>query len=135
MARFVLDTFAPYAYFTDEPAANIVQSLVAEAAAGEHEICIATVNLAELIHKLWRIGGRDLASDALYVVQSWPVEVVEVDLTFCIRAASIKAIRRVGYLDCFPTALAIERGAAILTGDSGFSAVEDLAAIFWLPRS
>src|SRR5512138_3570660 len=102
MARYVLDTFALYAYFMDEPAATEVRDLLWSAESGAEELCIPMFNVGELVYKLWRKSGPDRASDALQVVNHLPLEIVDADRALILRAASIKAERRMGYLDCFP---------------------------------
>ena len=134
MARCVLDTFALYAYFMGEPAATEVGDLLRRAESGTDELSVPAFNLGELVYKLWRKSGPGGASDALQVIDHLPIEIVDADRALILRAASIKAERRMGYLDCFPAALAERREASIATGDSGFVAVEDLVPIYWLPR-
>ena len=91
-------------------------------------------NVGELVYKLWRSLGEEEASDALFILERWPVQIVESDRDLILQAAAIKAQRRMGYLDCFPAALAMRQNAAVATGDTGFKAVEDMVAIHWLPR-
>jgi uncharacterized protein len=135
LARYVFDTFAPYAFFMDEPGAGQVQTLLRAAEVGDHQIFMAMFNVGELTYKLWQAGGPERSSEALLLLDQWPVELVDADRSLILLAASFKAERRMGYLDCFPAALAIRLDASIVTGDSGFAKVEDVVAVHWLPRA
>jgi predicted nucleic acid-binding protein len=134
MGKFVLDSFALLAYFQDEPGKRRVDELLLSALSGVDEVCMAVVNLGETLCNLRRRYGDARVSAALARIEQLPIEVVDVGLELTRDAALLKSARRLGFLDCFAAALAYQRQAAVVTGDPGFAAVEDLVPIEWLPH-
>lgn len=134
-AAYVFDAFALYAYFNDEPGAAQVEELLDLADAGRTQIAVPMFNVGETIYKVWRLHGVDEAAHALQVIRSFPLSIVDADYELVLAAASLKAELRMGYLDCFPAALAMKLNATVVTGDSGFGAVEAMLPIHWLPRA
>ena len=54
------------------------------------------------------------------------------DLALAKQAASFKARHKMSYADCFAAALAKQKNAELITGDSEFKAVEKEIRIQWL---
>ena len=62
------------------------------------------------------------------------IEVVEADRSLTLEAAHLKAHRPLSYADAFVVALALQKGAEIVTGDPEFRQVEEQISIRWLPQ-
>jgi predicted nucleic acid-binding protein len=134
-SAYVFDAFALHAYLNDEPGAGQVEEILDAAAAGLTQISVPMFNVGETIYKVWRLNSADQAAEALNVIESLPVSIVHADYELVLSAASLKAELRMGYLDCFPAALAMRLSATVVTGDSGFEAVEASVRVHWLPRA
>ena len=61
-----------------------------------------------------------------------PVEIVPADQALTHRAAIFKATHRMSYADCFAAALAKDRSAELVTGDTEFKQLEKEIKINWL---
>jgi predicted nucleic acid-binding protein len=134
MADYVFDSFALIAYFKNEPAAPIVENLLRDGDSGAHALYITAANLGEVAYRVYQELGEEASEQALSKMLQWPMLVVTVDQRLALKAASLKAIRGLGYLDCFAAALADRLKGIVATGDRDFEAVEDLVQIHWLPR-
>jgi len=134
VGRYIFDSFALIAYFKNEPAAPIIENLLRDGAAGRHTLYITTANLGEVSYRVYQDLGEEAAEEALTKMLQWPMLVVSIDQRLALKAASLKAMRGLGYLDCFAAALAGRLGGVVATGDLDFEAVVDLVEIHWLPR-
>lgn len=131
--RYVLDSFALLALFQDEPGAARVQELL-DQAAGRAPLYLTVVNLGEVLYTVEMGRGLQAALEALGTIDALPIRLAGVDRPLALRAARLKARTGMGYADCFAAALAEGFGAAVLTGDAGFAAVEGSVEVEWLPR-
>ncbi len=134
-ARFVLDSFAVLVLFQDEPGASRVQTLLARAGKGNCDLFMSVVNLGEVLYVVESRFGLEAAQEVLATVDQFPVEMVGVDRSLALSAARLKAATGMGYADCFVAALAQQVAGTVVTGDSDFRRVEDVASIEWLPAA
>jgi predicted nucleic acid-binding protein len=134
MSLYVFDSFALIAYFKNEPAAPIVGSLLRDGDAGTHELYITAANLGEVAYRVYQELGEEASEQALSKMLQWPMVVIAVDQNLALKASSFKAMRGLGYLDCFAAALAERLDGIVATGDPDFEAVEDLVEVHWLPQ-
>jgi len=132
MRELVLDSFALLAYFFGEPTASRVRDILREASMGKARLSLTTVNLAEVAYRLERAWGEDRMLEALALIDSYPIQIVEIDRELALAAAHIKASHSVALADCFAAALAQRLGAAVLTGDPDFQRLEGVVAVEWL---
>ena len=132
--RYVLDAFAVLAFLREEPGEPGVSKLLRDGAAGEAEIYLCVINLAEVLYRLERERGEadaEIARAAL--TQELPLELVDADLDLSVRAAHLKAPHPISIADGYAAALAERLDATLVTGDPDFHRVEDRIAIEWLP--
>jgi ribonuclease VapC len=132
---YVLDSFALTAYIQNEAAGPRVKELFQEAEAGASRLLMTTVNLGETLYIVYRRQGPNGLVTVLNLTADLPVDVVNADLPLAVSAARIKAVTPISYGDCFAAALALERDATVVTGDSDFRRLEHLIAVEWLPTS
>ena len=132
--RYVLDSFALFAYFGSEPGEAQVKSVLARARADRVPAYLSIINYGELIYITEREQGATAARRAIAAVDQLPVVVVEADRRLTFAAAHIKAHHPLSYADAFAVALAQDLHAALLTGDPEFRQVEHLIPIEWLPQ-
>lgn len=110
----VLDAQPLLRLFLDEPGADAVQEAL-EAAAGDEEVLVSAVNLAEVGYVVRR-AAPDLAPGILGWVQDVGVEVVGAEDVWQ-DAARVKADHPIPLADAFALATARNRDATLLAGD------------------
>jgi ribonuclease VapC len=134
MATKVLDSWALIAFFEDEPAAEHVEKLLAQAAADRHELLLSVVNWGEIYYNTMREVSQEAAEQKARDIAALPIDIVGVgeDLGLARQAAIFKATRKMAYADCFAAALAKLKNAELLTGDPEFKAVEKEIKLHWL---
>ncbi|MEX2237616.1 MAG: type II toxin-antitoxin system VapC family toxin [Dehalococcoidia bacterium] len=131
----VLDAFAIIALAQEEPAAIEVEELLEHCRRGELDLFMTVVNLGEVSYRIERRLGGMAAAEALGKVTNANVTLVDVDQALALEAAWIKAGTGMGYLDCFPAALAERLDAAVVTGDRGFAVMDRRIDLYWLPEA
>ena len=130
-SRYVLDSFALLAFFRAETGGPHVRSLLTDTTT---RTAIATVNLGEVAYRTEREFGFERVLDVLGKVVEFQIDVVDVDRSLALMAASHKASYRMSYADCIAIALAQRLKAPLVTGDLDFQQVEHLVNVEWLPR-
>ena len=136
MATKVLDSWALIAFFEDEPAAEQVEKLLAQAAAEKHKLLLSVVNWGEIYYNTMREVSQDAAEQKARELATLPIDIVGVDddLALARQAAIYKATHKMSYADCFAAALAKLRNAELVTGDPEFKEVEKEIKIMWLEK-
>ena len=134
MATKVLDSWALIAFFEDEPAAETVEKLLAQAAAGTHKLLLSVVNWGEIYYNTMREVSKEAAEQHARAIAALPIDIVAVgdDLSLARQAAIYKATHKIAYADCFAAALAKEKKAELVTGDPEFKPMENEIKIHWL---
>ena len=79
-----------------------------------------------------RRRGREATATLLAALEGLPLRVVDADSRAILGAAHIKAQYPISFADAFVVALALEEGAAVLTGDPEFRRVQHLVTMRWL---
>ena len=131
-ASFVLDTFAVIALVQDEPGAEQVERLLADAEAGAASLHMCSVNVAEVLYALWRRGNELAARVKVADLQLVGVQFHDATTQLSLRAGALKAQYPITLGDCFAAALAQHLGATLVTGDPEFRPLEDVVKIEWL---
>jgi len=134
MATYVLDSWALMAFFRDEPAAEQVEDMLEQAAAGRRKLLLSVINWGEIYYSILRADGEAIAEQKIREIAALPIEIVPVesDLVLTRQAAQFKAKHKISYADCFTAALAKIRKAELITGDTEFKQVEHEVKIGWL---
>lgn len=134
MATKVLDSWALIAFFEDEPAAEAIEKLLAQAAAEKHKLLLSVVNWGEIYYNTMREVSQEAAEQKAQEIATLPIDIAAVgdDLTLARQAVVFKATHKMSYADCFAAALAKIKNAELVTGDPEFKAVEKEIKINWL---
>ena len=134
MATKVLDSWALIAFFEDEPPAEQVEKLLAQAAAEKCKLLLSVVNWGEIYYHTMREVSQEAAEQKAREISTLPIDLVGVgdDLALARQAAIYKATHQMAYADCFAAALAKIKNAELLTGDPEFKSVEGEVKVFWL---
>lgn len=134
MGAKVLDSWALIAFFEDEPAADEVEKLLAQAAADRHKLLLSVVNWGEIYYNTMREVSQEAAEQKASEIAALPIDIIAVsdDRELARQAAIYKATHKMSYADCFAAALAKLKNCELLTGDPEFKALEKEIKINWL---
>jgi len=120
------------AFFKGEPAGGSVEELIHGASADKVRLLLCVVNWGEVYYGMWRAGGMEAAQDAARDLSRLPIELMDVGLQLTRQAAVYKAAHKMSYAGAFAAALAKEKNAELVTGDSEFQALKKEIKIQWL---
>ena len=128
----VLDSYALIAFFEDEPGAEQVHDLLAQAEKSGEKLLMSVINLGEVWYSIARGYSEETAEEKLREIGEMAIEIVDVDWNLTRGAASFKVKGRLAYADCFAAALARERKADLITGDREFRQLENEVKVLWI---
>ncbi len=131
MKRIVLDASALMTFFVGRSGAEKVKEIFGAAAEGKRELLISVVNWGEVYYSIWRERGSADAEKALAYMAQLPIEIVPADVAQAKLAAEFKTQYKLPYADGFAAALAMQRGATVVTSDSDFASVARKVSILW----
>ena len=129
----VLDSHALLKFLRDEPGAETVSQILERAGQRDQPVHMTEVNYAEVQYTIRRKDGDaawQTVSDELVAapIQFHPAERRLADL-----AADFKTRFKISLADAFAAALAREKNAELVTGDTEFKPLEKEIKIHWLP--
>lgn len=128
----VLDASALMAYLEKEEGYEKVKELLIKAAETDKKLLMAAVNFGEVYYAVAREHGLPEAERISNLIQTFPVEFIEVDLVLARQAAILKATHKLPFADCFAAALTRLRKGELVTTDKDFKAVEGEIKIIWV---
>ena len=131
---YVLDANAVLSLLTDSAAANRMERLVKEAGRLAYSLIISVANLGEVFYITWLRHGDLAARRTMDELLQLPLQVVPLDLAQALKAAEIKAVHSIPYVDCMAAALASLRGGTLVTSDRHFEKLGRHFPILWIPR-
>ena len=132
-SSYVFDTSAWLTLIEDEAGADVVQSLLEKARAGEVIALVSFMSFMEMY--CITLQERDLneAQERVHLMAALPILRVESTKALGIRAAELKAAYRLSVADAWVAALAKERGATLVHKDPEFEQVEAVLEVLKLP--
>ncbi len=131
----VLDSSAVLALFFDEPPAEQVQHILAEAADENREVCISAVNWVEVLYKVQQLQGDAGVKAAKLFEHETTLAIKEVNQELAEIAAQLKVSYRLSIGDAFCAVLAKQMKAILVTGDLEFKPLEGhFKKIVWLTK-
>jgi predicted nucleic acid-binding protein len=119
--------------FDDRPGIEKVESWIELAVAKEIELSMSVVNWGELYYSVWHEYSLSSADEVAEQIKELPIEIVDVNLEITKLAASLKAVTKLPYADCFAAALSMLRNASLATADADFDKVSDQIVLLKLP--
>ena len=128
----VLDTHGLLVFLEREPGFEKVKSLFVAALEEDNNLLMTSVNFGEVYYIVLREFGEKKVNEVEKIMQTLPIEIVDVDLQLAREAARFKAIKKISYADCFAAALAKLRQGEVVTGDEEFKALEGEVKISWV---
>ena len=128
----ILDASALVAYLWKQSGYEKVQDFLTKAIDDEKRLLMTTVNLGEVYYLLLRDHGLEDADKILKIIETLPIDFVEVDMRLAKQAAVYKATKKLPYVDCFVAALAKFHKGELITGDKEFKTLENEVKIVWI---
>jgi uncharacterized protein with PIN domain len=113
----VVDSWAMVAWVKQEPSAPLVRQFLLEADAGNVELVMSWINVAETFYILSKRNSPEVAREFMVRLPSLPIRVVLPDEEGIMAAARVKAAHPVAFGDAFAIALAQAERASLITGD------------------
>jgi predicted nucleic acid-binding protein len=131
---YVLDASAVLDFSESGRGSKTVERLLREALRQQSLLLISVVNWGEVFYQLWNRRGEEKARQAMTQLSPLPIEIVAVDEEQAFKAAEIKALHKLSFVDGLAAALAELRDAVLVTGDRDFQRVGRRVQMLWLPR-
>ena len=131
-AAQVLDSHALLALLRDEAGSEMVATLLEKAGQRDRPVHMTEVNYAEVQYIIRRKDGAAAWATIAGELKAAPIEFHPVDRRLADTAADFKARFKLSLADAFAAALAKEKKAELITGDSEFKALEKEIKISWL---
>ncbi len=128
----ILDAHGLLVFLEKESGFEKVESFFVEAVEKDDSLLMTSVNFGEVYYIVLRECGQEKAHEIEKIIQSLPIEIIDVDRQLAKEAARFKAIRKVSYADCFAAALAKLHKEELITGDKEFKALEDEIKVAWI---
>ncbi|HXM21481.1 MAG TPA: type II toxin-antitoxin system VapC family toxin [Terriglobales bacterium] len=131
---YVLDANAVLDFVESGAGSQKVERLLHEALRQQSLALVSVMNWGEVFYLLWQRRGEEKARQTIASLSPFPLEIVPVDLLQALKAAEIKALHKMAYVDCVAAALAELRGAVLVTSDRDFEKLGRRVQVLWLPR-
>lgn len=128
----VLDSWAAIAYLEDEPAAENIADIIADAHEQRIQLLMTVVNVGEVWYIVAREASVTDADASIKQLRDLGVEFVSADWELAKGAGYFKSRNKMSFADCFAAALALQRKAHLATGDPEFKQIEREVTINWL---
>ncbi|MGB4965632.1 MAG: type II toxin-antitoxin system VapC family toxin [Microgenomates group bacterium] len=129
---YVLDSYALLPMMQDVSGAQFVEDLLVASQEKRATIFMSIINLGEIVYILERRLGVDHAQNLLAIIDNLAITVEHADRERVLSAARFKATGGLSYADSFALALAVEKEATLVTGDSEFKQFEKKISIKWI---
>lgn len=129
---YVLDSWAILSYFHDEPAAEKVETVIADAQENAIPLFMSVVNVAEIWYIIARRRSQSDADEGIKSLKQLGIHFVDANWELSHEAGRFKVKNRMSFADCFAAALAKQKKATLLTGDTEFKQIEREISIDWL---
>ena len=131
-AAQVLDSHALLALLRDEAGSEMVATILEKAGQREKPVHMTEVNYAEVQYTIRRKDGAAAWTAIASELKAAPIEFHPADRRLADTAADFKARFKLSLADAFAAALAKEKKAELITGDSEFKALAKEIKISWL---
>jgi len=128
----VLDSWAVIAYLEDEEPAARVADIIADSHEQQIPLLMTVVNAAEVWYIVARQTSAADADSSIKQLRDLGIEFIDADWGLAKEAGYFKSKNKMSLADAFAAALAKQRKAHLVTGDSEFKQIEKEVAINWL---
>jgi predicted nucleic acid-binding protein len=131
---YVLDASAVLDLLGNGPGASRTEYLLKEADRLGNPLLASAANWGEVFYLSWQRHGEQSARETMADLSRLPIRVVPVDLSQALKAAELKALHKIPYVDCIAAALAVDQRATLVTSDRDFEKLGRQFPILWNPR-
>jgi predicted nucleic acid-binding protein len=131
---YVLDANALLGFLTDGHGAERVERLL-KAAQPATPLLVSAVNWGEVFYISCLRHCEASAQQTLSDLLQLSIRIVPVDVAQVLKAAELKAVHKIPYVDCFAAALAAMNHATLVTSDRDFEKLGRNFPVLWLARS
>lgn len=131
----MLDASAVLRFVEDADGADRIERLFKDAARGTSLLSISVVNWGEVFYHEWQVCGEQTARSTTAKLARLPLELVPVDLDQALKAAELKAVHKIPFVDCIAAALALRQQATLVTSDHDFEKLGRHFPVLWIGRS
>ena len=132
--NYVLDTSAIFVYLESEDGADEVEKILTLARKNKCKVFISFISLMEVYYIVWQRKGEDVAKEAIVLIKSLPIEIVESKERLILSAGRIKANHKLSVADAIVAATAIEKSATLVHKDSELEPVLQYVKTLKLPH-
>ena len=132
VAQVVLDSHALLKFLRDEAGAEAVSLLLEKAGQRDQPVHMTEVNYAEVQYIVRRKDGAAAWKTIAGELKAAPIEFHPATRALADIAGDFKARFKISLADAFAAALAKEKKAELVTGDSEFKALGKEITINWL---
>ena len=129
---YVLDTWAVIAYLEDEPSAQQIADLIANAHEEAIPVYMTVVNVGEVWYTIAREISESDANSSIKELHDLRIQFRDADWELTQEAARFKSQHKMSYADCYAAALAKTTKGDLVTGDKEFKSLEDQIRIQWV---
>lgn len=130
----MLDTSAIFVYLESEDGADEVEKILILARKDKCKIFISFISLMEVYYIVWQRKGEGIAKEAIVLIKSLPIEIVESKERLTLSAGRIKANHKLSVADAIVAATAIEKSAKLVHKDSELEPVSQYVKTLKLPH-
>jgi ribonuclease VapC len=131
---YVLDASAMLVLLDNRPSARRIKQLIVETDRFDTTLLASVVNLGEVFYLSWLRQGEQPARDTLDDLSQLPIQVLPVDAPQALKAAELKALHHIPYVDCLAAALSSIHEATLVTSDTDFEKLGRHFPILWVGR-
>jgi predicted nucleic acid-binding protein len=131
---YVLDASAILVLLDNRPNAPRVKRLIEESTRSSAALLASVVNLGEVFYISWQRRGEQSARDTMDDLSLLPIKILPVDSGQALKAAELRALHHVPYVDCLAAALSSIHQATLVTADRDFEKLGRHFPILWLSR-
>ena len=131
---YVLDASAMLVLLDNRPSARRIKQLIVETDRFDSVLLASVVNLGEVFYLSWLRHGEQPARDTLDDLSQLPIQVLPVDASQALKAAELKALHHIPYVDCLAAALSSIHQATLVTSDTDFEKLGRHFPILWVGR-
>jgi predicted nucleic acid-binding protein len=132
---YVLDASAILDLLSDAPGAHRVTQLLKEADRTRTLVLVSVANWGEVFYQFWQRRGEESARKTMAGLSQLPLKIMAVDVPQVLKAAEIKVLHKIPYVDCMTAALATLNQATLVTSDRDFEKLGRHFPILWIARS
>lgn len=118
----------------NRPGEGRIERLIKEADRLNIPLLASVVNWGEVFYLSWQRGGEETARKALNYLALLPIKILPVDSAQALKAAELRALHHIPYVDCLAAALSSIQQATLVTSDGDFEKLGRHFPILWIER-